>query len=187
MLYCIVGETSRGKDTLANYLRREYGLKAVCSYTTRVPRLGETQGVEHHFISKMEAQIILDYKKDEIAAYTEIGNIQYFALSEDLKSADIYIIDPNGIKYLKEKYKNELDLCVIYVTCPEYLCRQRATKRGDHLGVLDMRIKSEAEQFEKFAYSGEYDYKYENIGTKEDLYKFADKVMVETGRVRTIC
>lgn len=184
MLYCIVGETSRGKDTFANYLKEKYGLKAVCSYTTRVPRIGETQGVEHHFISKMEAQIILDYKKDEIAAYTEIGNIQYFALTEDLKSADIYIIDPNGIEYLKDKYKDSLDLCVIYITCPEILCRQRALKRGDLSDVLDKRIKSESLQFKQFADNEGYNYRYDNVGTLEDLYEFADKVMKETGKIK---
>ena len=184
MLYCIVGETSRGKDTFAKYLKDKYGLKAVCSYTTRVPRVGETQGVEHHFISKIEAQIILDYKKDEIAAYTEIGNVQYFTLTDDLKSADTYIIDPSGVAYLKEKYKDSLDLCVIYITCPEMVCRQRALKRGDLSDVLDKRIKDESLQFKIFAENKGYDYRYDNIGTLDDLYAFADKVMEETGKTK---
>lgn len=184
MLYCIVGETSRGKDTFAKYLKDKYGLRAVCSYTTRMPRVGETQGVEHHFISKIEAQIILDYKKNEIAAYTEIGNIQYFALTDDLKSADIYIIDPRGIEYLKEKYKDSLDLCVIYITCPEMICRQRALKRGDLSDVLDKRIKDESLQFKTFADNKGYDYRYDNTGTLDELYAFADKVMEETGKTK---
>ncbi len=180
MLYCVVGETSRGKDTFVNYLSKKYGLKPVCSYTTRDPRIGETQGIEHHFISKMEAQIILDYKESDIVAYTEINNAKYFALTDDLLQADMYIIDPDGLKFLKENYKYKDEICTIYITCPEDLCRKRAKKRGDLKENLDSRIKSESSQFKEFASKKLYDYRYDNIGTKEDLYRFADKVISET-------
>lgn len=179
MLYCIVGETARGKDTLVEYLKKEYGLRCVCSYTTRPKRPKETDGLEHHFVSKEEAEKILHNKQNEIAAYTEIGEFQYFATTEDLKAADIYIIDPNGVKYLKQKYGDSLEMCILYITCPESVCRERAKERGDEIEVLNKRIESEKEQFCKFANAKEYDYQYDNIGSLEELYAFADKIVSE--------
>ena len=46
-LFCIIGETARGKDTLAKILENDYGLRQVVSYTTRPIRPGEKDGREN--------------------------------------------------------------------------------------------------------------------------------------------
>ena len=55
-LICLVGETSRGKDTVAKILQEDYNLKPVCSYTTRPMRPGEIEGREHYFITRELAE-----------------------------------------------------------------------------------------------------------------------------------
>ena len=96
-LICLVGETARGKDTVARYLQQHYNMKAVVSHTTRPKRESETDGVEHYFIDNFTASRMLA-TIDGIAAYTKIGNYRYFSTIEEVMHSDIYIIDPNGLK-----------------------------------------------------------------------------------------
>ena len=60
-LFCILGETSRGKDTFARILENDYGLRQVVSCTTRPMRLGEQEGREHYFISEEQFYDIIDF------------------------------------------------------------------------------------------------------------------------------
>ena len=52
-LFCIMGKSASGKDTIFKRLvqDRELDLKTVVSYTTRPMREGEQEGVEYHFVS----------------------------------------------------------------------------------------------------------------------------------------
>ena len=167
----IAGETARGKDTLAHYLQNQYGLKPVVSYATRPKRPLEIEGKEHYFITPKEA---CDFSEKDMIAYTKIGDIEYFATKEEL-SKDIYIIDPAGIKVLKEKYPEE-DFTVIYITTSPRIGMQRALNRGDSVDVVNKRMEAEAKQFEAFT---DYDYKFINDGSLEDLYEFGNKIVYE--------
>ena len=164
----IAGESGAGKDTLARILKNKYGLTPVCSYATRPMRPGETEGVEHKFRTPDEAHAIME--QGEVLAYTQIGDIEYFAMYEDLLSSDMYIIDPNGIAYLKNKYP-ELPLEVVYVTCKEESRRQRALLRGDMPAVIDKRFADEREQFASLT---TYDYRFDNDGSLKELEAFAE-------------
>lgn len=179
MLIEIVGETARGKDTVCRYLQGR-GYKTVCSYADRAMRRGETNGKEHHFVSKQEADRLLAKRKDEICAYTEIGPHRYWTFPENLLDADLYIIDPNGVRYLKEKFP-DIPVTVIYVTCPDALADQRAKGRGDDRETFLKRQMDEKAQFQEFARKKDYDYIIHNTGTLQELYQQTDKIIQEAG------
>ena len=69
-IFCILGETGSGKDSLVNYTLKKYNLdlKPVLSYTDRPIRAGEQNGKEHIFLSKEEMTEFLDSNKKDIAA-----------------------------------------------------------------------------------------------------------------------
>lgn len=176
-LICIVGETARGKDTLADILNKEYGYRKVVSYTTRPKRKIETEGVEHYFVNKFEAQRLKKWSK--IVAHTVIGEYEYFATAEELNKSDIYIIDPAGLVDLASNIKQkglDIELFVVYVTCSDSIRDERARKRGDNKKDLRKRINSERIMFEDFDKSGLYDLKCVNDGTLRDLKDFAVKI-----------
>ena len=52
-LFCIMGKSASGKDTIFKRLVQDeaLNLKTVVSYTTRPMREGEQEGVEYHFVS----------------------------------------------------------------------------------------------------------------------------------------
>lgn len=52
-IFCIIGKSSSGKDTIYKRLLQcqELGLRNIVPYTTRPIRAGEQEGVEYHFVS----------------------------------------------------------------------------------------------------------------------------------------
>ncbi len=64
-IYCLMGKSSSGKDTLyKEILERCPALKTVVLYTTRPIREGERNGVEYYFVTP-----------DELAAYDREGKV----------------------------------------------------------------------------------------------------------------
>lgn len=53
-LFCIMGKSASGKDTIFKRLVQDesLGLKTIVSYTTRPMREGEMEGAEYHFVSR---------------------------------------------------------------------------------------------------------------------------------------
>lgn len=50
-IFCIIGKSSTGKDTLYQRIlgRHDLALRQIVSYTTRPIRAGEVDGIEYHF------------------------------------------------------------------------------------------------------------------------------------------
>ena len=136
-------------------------LKPVVSYTTRTKRASETEGVEHYFIKPEEAKDIME--KEQVIAYTKIGEIEYFATIEALNGSNVYIIDPKGLTYLREHCGN-LHLLVIYIDTMDIIRRKRAQKRDnvDFLAAFEKRNAAENDQFTEFEKSKDWDWRIEN-------------------------
>lgn len=173
-IFCILGESGSGKDTLVNYLINDFKLplKSVLSYTDRPIRPGEQQGKEHIFLSKDKMTALLDSYKKDIAAYTKIGETgyRYCATTTTINKSDIYIIDPNGLKDLKERTSDRYNIVAIYIDCPLEERRKRTQKRGDEAIRFESRVNAESEQFAEFREEHGYDYIIDN-GPISTIYK----------------
>ena len=76
-IFCLMGKSSTGKDTIYKMLRDEKALQlqTIVPYTTRPIRAGEAEGVEYHFIDE---QRLLKLEKEgkvieHMILYTESG------------------------------------------------------------------------------------------------------------------
>ena len=102
ILITVAGRNSAGKSLIAKKVAEALGLNVVKSYATRKPRPEELQkGLEncdHIFVSDEEYD-----KLENITAETEINGARYCTTQEILDNSDIYVIDPKGIKDLKER------------------------------------------------------------------------------------
>lgn len=155
-IICIVGKTGRGKDTLAKRVRKELGIPILCSYTTRPIRNGETNGVEHYFISESDMDKLIESK--EIIAFTEISGYRYCAVVEDLLYDEIiYIIDPKGLKYLKDNFRHKYNIITVELWADDSVIDERIKLRGDDWDTYIRRSESEKRDFNRFHKSGEYD------------------------------
>lgn len=161
-LILLVGQTGVGKDTVANLLP----YKKVCSYTTRPKRESEVNGREHIFVSNNYMKYMLEYKKDKIFAKTKIGEYSYCALLDDIKAkTNVYIVDPNGVKEIKNVIrqnmflKNNIKLITIYLHLPFEIRYERSSVRDvkHHKEYFEKRNDAENEEFENFRCSGQYD------------------------------
>lgn len=171
-IFCIVGESGSGKDTLVDYTLKEFGipLKTVVSYTDREKRESERYGIEHHFVSPDTMTELLENR--EIAAYTKIGDVRYCTLLSDLEEADIYIIDPNGLNNLTNKYGNRFNFVIVYIDCPYTERRNRSENRSDFNNSFEKRALAESGQFSEFRESHGYDHVIDN-GAISTVYKSA--------------
>ena len=128
VLLCVMGRTACGKDSLVNKLCERTGLKAIVSYTTRPRRVNEVD--THIFTTK---EVYEQMQSDEnVAAYTEIAGNTYWTTVDQLYENDVYIIDPLGVKTLRELNLPNIRLVTIYINTPDDIREQRAIqKRGD--------------------------------------------------------
>lgn len=149
-LFCIIGRSASGKSSLTKAVATELGLKVVKSYTTRPIRHGETeQNSDHYFISDDE----VGFYKNQMIAYTEINGYKYFTTVDILKQSDIYVIDPEGYKYLSDSLSKrhiKIKLIPIYIKLTKDELFARAYKRGDNMNTYRKRYKSENAQFQTF-------------------------------------
>lgn len=148
-LYTFIGRTASGKSALAKAFCEKNGLVQVRSYATRPMRPGEEVHADHIFIKPEE----VDAYRDDMAAYTKIGDYEYFTTWDQLMQCDVYVIDPIGYYDLRDKIQTEhraIKLVPVYVHLMTGIRKQRALDRGDDIEVFEKRNEDEKEQFIAF-------------------------------------
>lgn len=85
-IFCIMGKSSSGKDTIYKKLLQnsELKLRRIVSYTTRPIREGEMDGVEYHFTDVERMHLLEEQGKIiECRAYDTIHGIWYYYMVKD--------------------------------------------------------------------------------------------------------
>ncbi|UWG95616.1 guanylate kinase [Dehalobacter sp. DCM] len=85
-IFCIMGKSSSGKDTLFRLIKedKDLNLIAIVPYTTRPIRNNETDGVEYHFISAPVMQKFADQGKIiEKREYATVKGIWCYCTIDD--------------------------------------------------------------------------------------------------------
>ena len=146
ILITVAGRNSAGKSLIAKKVAEALGLNVVKSYATRKPRPEELQkGIEncdHIFVSDEEYD-----KLENITAETEINGARYCTTQEILDNSDIYVIDPKGIKDLKERCGSRYKLLQFYIYADADKRAARFIARGESKAKFESREQSEDEQF----------------------------------------
>lgn len=151
-IVCLVGESGSGKSTIAEKLE-ELGYNYIQSYTTRSPRHPEEKG--HIFVDTLPRDITttktgptkLTTLGPNIIAHTFFDNHHYWATKEQFqgKGISVYVIDPPGVKKLKEKlwkedFEGEVDILVIYLKIDERSRYQRLVLRNGQRKATERMI-----------------------------------------------
>lgn len=160
VLLCLLGRSASGKDTLANKLCERIGLKQVISYTTRERRVNE--GDTHIFIADEEYQALEN--SGQIAAFTQIGQYRYCCTIDQLYDNDVYVIDYDGLKHLRELDLPNLRFVTVFINLPDDIREERAlNKRGDDKSKWRVRNFAEHKQFNEMLKNADFDYAVSNI------------------------
>ena len=160
VLLCIMGRSASGKDTLVQRLCERIGLNQIISYTTRERRVNE--GETHIFISDDEYKELEE--SGQIAAFTQIGQHKYCCTINQLYNNDIYVIDPIGVKHLRELNLPNLRLVTVFINVPDDIREERAlNKRGDDKFKWKARNRNESDQFRQMLREANFDYAVSNL------------------------
>jgi guanylate kinase len=159
-ILCIFGESGSGKSSIVDKLKK-IGYKSLDSYTTRARRYENEQN--HTFCTEEEYFELKD--KGEIVAYTYFNDNHYFCTKTQLKESDVYVIDVDGIKYLKEKCP-DIEITSVYIKTNLFIRFFRLLKRDGFKKTIN-RMKSEKIKFKDKYNIGEV--KVLNNNFKDDL------------------
>jgi len=133
-IYLICGASGAGKTRITSELIKKYNLKNLQSYTTRPKR--ELNEYGHMFVTDKE----FDELKD-IVAYTYYRGNKYGATTEQVNNSDLYVIEPEGIRFFKEKYHGDKGIKIIAIDASVDLRILRMKLRGDSDEQIDQRVK----------------------------------------------
>lgn len=135
-IYCIMGKSSSGKDTIFKLLlgREDLQLNRIVSYTTRPIRSNEKPGEEYNYVSIQEKDKLLEEGKViEIRKYDTVhGPWFYFTVDDgqiDLKSNDYLIIGTVESFVKIRDYYGEDVVLPIYIEVDDGLRLSRALER----------------------------------------------------------
>lgn len=135
-IYCVMGKSSSGKDTLFKMLLEdeELSLKTIVPYTTRPMRAGEKDGVEYYFCDETRLkELTAEGKVIELRAYDTIHGVwKYFTVDDGQVNLDTdnYLFIGTLEAYLKIRdYYGKGKVIPIYIEVEDGLRLQRALDR----------------------------------------------------------
>ena len=160
-LFLFVGQSASGKTTIANMLSED-GYSQVWSYTTR-PRRYDAE-IGHVFLSKEEFDKLTD-----VVAYTKFNGYEYCATKEQVDNNDFYIIDPDGVDILRNKYDGNKRIVTIYIHASGSERMDRMIARGDGKWQAKERLLNDKKKFPK-------NFKYDYIVDNESLNPCIEEV-----------
>lgn len=103
----IVGASGSGKTSVVEKLEEQYGLKSVCSYTTREKRNEDEYG--HIFVTDEE------FNRLSLVGFSEYGGNRYGATAEQIEESDLWVVDMPGVEYFKSAYTGGKKPIVIHL------------------------------------------------------------------------
>lgn len=135
-IYCIMGKSSSGKDTIYKKLVEDpkLSLKRIVPYTTRPMRAGERDGVEYYFCSEEKLRELSDAGKViELRAYDTVQGVWKYFTADDHQMADEakdYLMIGTLEAYKKlRRYFGGSRVVPIYIEVEDGLRLQRALDR----------------------------------------------------------
>ena len=134
-IYCVMGKSSSGKDTVYKKLKEQYKeFRLIVPYTTRPIREGEKDGVEYYFVDPEQFRAMKeDGKVIESRSYnTKCGIWTYFTADDgqiDLNASDYLLIGTLVSYRALRKYFGESYIVPIYLEVEDGLRLVRALER----------------------------------------------------------
>lgn len=135
-IFCVMGKSSSGKDTLFKLLKEDKDLDLIplVPYTTRPKRENETEGVEYHFIDEAALQHYAQSGKIiEKREYQTVNGIWYYCTIDDgmidLSHGNYIVIATlEAYQHLKSHFGTE-SVVPIYIAVDDLLRLERALAR----------------------------------------------------------
>jgi len=141
----LVGESASGKSSVERVLVGSYGYHKVTSYTTRLPRENEVDGIDYHFVSEEEFKRLSD---DGFFAEQAVYNGWSYgsAINDYMQDDVVAVLTPHGLRQIKKV--KDLDVVAIYINVPRRDRLIKILQRGDNIEEAYRRSLSDVGQFD---------------------------------------
>lgn len=180
-IYCIMGKSSSGKDSIYKMLMQdeELSLKKVIPYTTRPMRAGEREGVEYFFCSEEQLAAFEEAGKViELRAYQTVHGIWKYFTVNDHQIADEkqdYLLIGTLESYLKIRdYFGRERVVPIYVEVEDGERLMRAIERERMQG--EPRYEEMCRRF----LADSADFSEEKLKSAQIETRFVNRDLIET-------
>jgi len=178
MIVIFSGSSGVGKNTVINELIKHNIGTLMPTFTSREPRIGETDGTPYYFVSQSKFQQMI--AKNEFYEYEFIHGKNYYgthkATIEKLSRSGAVLlkdIDVLGAMNLKKLLENKIKVLTIYLHIDKQTLIERLTGRGE----TDIEGRLKRFDFE-FSYSNQYDIVIENVSLQKTV-EICKKVIEE--------
>ena len=134
-IYCVMGKSSSGKDTVYKKLKEQYKeFRLIAPYTTRPLRDGDKDGADYYFVDPEQVRAMKeDGKVIESRSYnTKCGIWTYFTADDgqiDLSAADYLLIGTLVSYQALREYFGEEAIVPVYLEVEDGLRLARALER----------------------------------------------------------
>ena len=167
----ILGESASGKSSVAQEITKSYNMKKIVSYTTRMARKQEVDGIDYHFISKEKF-----YEMNNSHCFVETAEYAgwyYGTQKKDCTDDKIHVVTPKCLRELK-KYK-DLNIVSFYLKVPRRDRLIKSLQRGDDIEEAYRRNISDVGMFDGL--ENEVDYVIYNTNYKKEVNEIAKDIV----------
>ncbi len=158
-LIIVSAPSGAGKTTLVGeVLKRDGRARHSISYTSRAPRPSETNGVDYHFVTREDFEIMIE--RGDFLEWAQVhGNLYGTSRHsvEELRAAGfdaILTIDVQGAEQSRKEFPDAIG---VFILPPSYqiLLKRLDVRGANHSDDLDLRLTNaldELAQYRQFAY-----------------------------------
>ena len=182
-LVVVSAPSGAGKTTLCHEVRTLVpDLYYSVSYTTRAPRLGETNGTDFFFVT--EGAFTGMRARDEFAEWAEVHGHLYGTPAKALEGAlgrglDVLLdIDTHGARQLRQRYPEAVSIFIMAPSMAELEARLRE-RNSNSPGDIARRLSRAKEEISAWR---QYDYLIINRDVKEAVEQLATIIQAERCR-----
>jgi len=158
LVFVVSGPSGSGKTSLcAAILERHDWLRLSVSHTTRLPREGEEDGKDYHFVDREVFQELIG--KDEFLEWAEVHGYCYGSAADNLETSGqnqglMFEVDCNGARQIREKIPDAVFIFVMPSSVQDIVSRirNRGGMEYDELLVRIDTARNEILQADKFDY-----------------------------------
>lgn len=187
-LFVVSAPSGAGKTTLCRKVVDYFSdLRHSISYTTRLPREGEKNDIDYHFVKPQVFQKMLD--KDEFLEWAEVHGNRYGTSRNDIhvllkKGLDIILdIDVQGARQVREQLSVSSQWLAVFVfVLPPSIkvCEERIRNRGkDSPEAIASRLESAKTEIRE---SVQYDFIIINHDIEEAFERLKSIIFAERSR-----
>jgi guanylate kinase len=159
LLLIVSSPSGAGKSTLCHLLLEEFpDVRFSVSHTTRVPRPGEVDGVDYHFVSDDLFDEMVD--NELFIEWAHVHGNRYGTAHAEIRSAStngvdlVFDVDFQGARQIKQSYPDAIGVFVLPPSIEEL--KRRLRSRGtESPESLDRRFKASLTEIE---HHSEFDY-----------------------------